>query len=335
MVATIVLNNTNVSNLNNGNNQLVYPFPNSIAFPNHEIAIQSISMYYAWSNINATTLQNNTYYLHWEADDQVSPAYPVGGNYTITMPDGLYEIVTINQFLQFFCIQNGLFMISPSGAYVYFAEWTVNTSKYAIQLNLYPVPSLAYFTSTLSPAGWTLPVANAVTGVGEFAGFPTPVSGNGLIPFVFFKNTTNNYFTNFYKIVGFPSDYSTATDPTAIASLGADNYSVISTTAPQVQPNPTLYIALSNIENNMATPSSIIGVVSPQVNYGELISITPPQFAWNKMLGGTYNNLRLTFLGSDRQPIQLLDPTMTITLVIRDKKDVSLTDAIASASGGK
>ena len=113
------------------------------------------------------------------------------------------------------------------------------------------------------------------------------------------------------------------------------NNSYVSTTAPQVNPNPTLYLAISNIENNMATPSSIIGTISPTVNYGELINITPPQFAWNKLLAGTYNSLRLSILGTDKQPVIILDPTMTLTLVIRDKKDISLTDALNTASGGK
>ena len=85
----------------------------------------------------------------------------------------------------------------------------------------------------------------------------------------------------------------------------------------------------------MATPSSIIGTISPTVNYGELINITPPQFAWNKLLSGTYNSLRLSLLGTNKQPVQLLDPTMTLTLVIRDKKDISLGDALNQASMGK
>jgi hypothetical protein len=118
-------------------------------------------------------------------------------------------------------------------------------------------------------------------------------------------------------------------------SGGEVNASYVSTTAPQVNPNPTLYIAISNIENNMATPSSIIGTISPTVNYGELINITPPQFAWNKLLAGTYNSLRISILGTDKTPVIILDPTMTITLVIRDKKDISLSDALNSASMGE
>ena len=51
MVATVVINQANV--IQDGqNNKLVYNFPSSVAFPNHEIAVQSIVMYYSWQNIN-------------------------------------------------------------------------------------------------------------------------------------------------------------------------------------------------------------------------------------------------------------------------------------------
>jgi hypothetical protein len=40
------------------------------------------------------------------------------------------------------------------------------------------------------------------------------------------------------------------------------------------------------------------------------------------MIDGTYNELRMTFLGSDLQPIKINDPSMTIMLVVRDETDV-------------
>jgi hypothetical protein len=309
MVATIVLNASNIVP-NGQNNQLVYSFPNSVAFPNHEIAIQSVSLYYSWVNINATTLNNNQYQF----------IFPPAGDtpYTVVMPDGLYEIATINQYLQFYCIQNGLYLITSTGSFVYFLEWTVNTSLYAVQLNLYPIPTSA----TATTLGYTQP---------DNATWSYPATA--VIPLVYLSASTLPA-NNFYKIVGFPQAFNMAIAPYEPAD-STINTSYVSTTAPQVNPNPTLYIAISNIENNMATPSSIIGTISPTVNYGELINITPPQFAWNKLLSGTYNSLRISILGTDKQPVIILDPTMTLTLVIRDKKDISLTDALNTASMGK
>ena len=53
---TIVLNSTNIVSGSN-NSSLTYRFPNSVTFDDHQVAVQSVSMYYSWTNINATTLK--------------------------------------------------------------------------------------------------------------------------------------------------------------------------------------------------------------------------------------------------------------------------------------
>ena len=34
------------------NTTLLYKFPNTVSFPNHEIALSSLAMFYAWRNID-------------------------------------------------------------------------------------------------------------------------------------------------------------------------------------------------------------------------------------------------------------------------------------------
>jgi len=94
-------------------------------------------------------------------------------------------------------------------------------------------------------------------------------------------------------------------------------------------------LAISNIANKYAIPNSIIYSLSPSVAFGEQINEYPPQFAWNKLLSGTYNELRLQILGIDFQPLTILDPNMTIVLVIRDTKDLGVSELVNVASGGK
>ena len=312
MVATIVLNQANVIQ-DGANNKLVYNFPNSVSFPNHEIAIQSLYMYYSWENINASPLSNNYFYVYWVTTPYtaVSPAFQTSGAIQVVIPPGLYEIATLNQYLQWFSIKNGYYLINDVGENVYYWEFIVNPALYAVQLNTYPVP-------TSLPTGWTVPTANAVTGTAAFAGFSV---GTAKCPTVYVPLATVN---NFYKIIGFEPGAYPPTNTTT-------NYSVVSQNAPQVQPNPVVFLTLSNIENNYANPSSILGVISPQVGFGELIQEVPPQFAWNKLLPGTYNTLRLSFVGTDKSQITILDPQMTITLVIRDRKDAENT----AVTGGK
>jgi hypothetical protein len=296
MVATIVLNGSNLINSGSGNNTFVYNFPNSVSFPHHEIAVQSVSMYYSWANINDTSLSNNRFTYTWETGGTTT-------TYNVVIPVGLYEIVDINSYLQFVFIQNGHYLINPAGQNVYYAEMIVNPNLYAVQVNTFPIP-------TTLPSGWTSPVG--------FGGFPS----------VAFQ-TTLTFPANFNKIVGFSAGFATAGN-----SNPSSNYSVTSTISPQVQPNANVYIGVSNISNPYAVPNSIIYAISPNVAFGSQIKETPPQFAWNKLLNGTYTQIRLQILGSDLSPLPILDPNMTIILCIRNTKE-SIDTLTQALEGGK
>jgi hypothetical protein len=80
-------------------------------------------------------------------------------------------------------------------------------------------------------------------------------------------------------------------------------------------------VALSNIDNAYAQPSSLIYTIVPSVAVGEIINERPPNFIWNKLIEGTYNELRLTILGTDLAPLKIRDPQITIVLVIRNKTE--------------
>jgi hypothetical protein len=306
MVATIVLNQSNIVPDGN-NNTLVYKFPNSVAFPHHEIAVQNITMYYAWENINSSPLANNTFSYVWVSGTTST-------TYKVVIPAGLYEVSDLNYYLQYVCIQNGTYLINSAGENVYFMEFLVNPNRYAVQINTFPVP-------TSLPTGWTAPVASIPARTAGWVGFPTTTFNPQLtIP------------ANLNAILGF-----TAPVPfqTSLNSGVGTNLSYLSNTSPQVQPNSSVYMAISNIANKYAIPNSIIYSLSPSVAFGEQINEYPPQFAWNKLLSGTYNELRLQILGINYQPIKILDPNMTIVLVIRDTKDLGLQELVSTASGGK
>lgn len=288
MSSTIVINQSNLVSDGN-NNTFTYKFPNSVQFPNHEIAVSSLTMYFSWANIT-TAYQNQTFTYTW-----VVGTTPT--TYTITIPQGLWEISDINNLLQYTMIQNGTYLINTALKNVYYAEFIVNPNSYAIQLNSYPVP-------TSLPFGWTAPIANPATGAVAFPGFPTTTTNVRVqIPST----------SNFYKIVGFSQGFDTG------VSTAGTNLSFLSTTSPQVQPNPSVYVAISNISNQYANPSTIIYSVSPNVGFGEKIIEKPPEFTWNRLLSGTYSEIRLQFLGVDFSPIQLLDPNISVLLCIREK----------------
>lgn len=300
----IVMNASNIVP-DGKNNTLVYDFPNSVVLKDKYIAVSQIVMYYAWFNITST-YTNNTLSYTWT----------VGGvttTYDVVIPDGIYDIKDINAYLQWTMINNGTYLINPSGDNVYYLELLVNATRYAIQLNTFQVP-------TALPVGWSQPA--------NFAGYPAQTF-NPIVTFpqYFYKivgyNPVNNvYFSSNGNV---NNAYVPPTNPTAndyfVAKDGVGTLSYLSNTFPDVQPNSSIYLAISNINNPYAQPSSILYAITPNVAIGEQIIETPPNFMWNKMIDGTYNQLRVQFLGIDKNPIPIKDPNMTIMLTIRDKDE--------------
>ena len=290
----IVLNQNNLVQ-DGQNNKLVYKFPNSVVFKDKFIAVNSISMFYSWFNIT-TTAQNNYFTYTWTSGVTTT-------TYTINIPDGLYEITTINDLIQYNCIQNGTYWINSTGTYIYPIEFLVNPSRYAIQINTFYIP-------TSTPTGYSVPA--------NFAGWPT-TSQNSVITIP----------SNFNIIMGYLAGFATNANvggtfvPSGnyVSKDVANTISYVSTFSPQVQPNNNVLLSVSNVNNPYSQPSSIIYSLNPNVAIGQQISEKPPNFCWNKLIDGTYNELRLTFLGTNLQPLIINDPNMTILLAIRDASE--------------
>lgn len=294
---TVILNQGNIVP-DGQNNKLVYRFPNSVLLNDAYLAVSNVVMYYSWFNITSQ-YSNNVFTYNWINGAGVATTY------TITIPDGLYEIATINQYLQYSFIQNGHYLVDSAGQNVYYAEFLVNPSRYAVQINTFLFP-------TALPVGYTNPAGVA---------FP-PQSFNPVITLP----------ANINKILGYTVGFATNQNlnnayvpPVSkyVSKLANGTLSYISTTAPQVQPNSSVLLNITNIDNYYAQPTGIIYTVVPNVNIGEVISEKPPQLTWNKMINGTYNELRLTILGSDLQPITINDPAMTFIFVIAQKDEIS------------
>ena len=264
------------------NTTLVYKFPNTVSFPNHEIAVSSLSMYYAWRNIDLAQYANNTLTYTWE------DALNVQTTFTITIPNGLYEIADINSYCQFVMIANGHYLVNDLGQNVYFFEFIVNPNLYAIQLNTYQFP-------TALPALWTNPAAVPFPAATFKPQVATPA--------------------NFNLIVGFASTFISDRD-LGVAYPNTDSY--VSTVSPQVQPTPTLILNSSNVSNIYANPSTGIYAVTPNVAIGEIIIEKPPEFTWSKLINGTYSEMRIQFTSPDGLIVPILDPQITVILAIRE-----------------
>jgi hypothetical protein len=196
-------------------------------------------------------------------------------------------------------------LIDATGNNVYYFEMLVNPTTYSIQINTFPVP-------TSLPTNYTAP--------SNWIGYPTTT-----------YNPSLKFLANFNQIIGFSANFTTPLTNTG-SFIGTFNqygtYTVLSTTTPNVQPNSNMLFSVSNINNKYASPSSIIYSLSPNVAIGSQIIEKPPQFSWNKLLAGTYNELRLQLLGNDYKPLNILDKNMTILLAIKNIKDEEVLSLI-------
>lgn len=289
---TLIINSTNLI-LDGQNNKLVYKFPNSVTFKDHYIALSSLQMYYSWFNITSA-LVNNTFSYNWIDNTGVPTTY------TINIPDGVYEIATLNALLQFTFIQNNHYLISSTGDNVYYAEFIVNPSRYAVQINTFLFP-------TALPVGFTAPVGLT---------FP-PQSFNPIITLPAQINQIFGYVAGFATNQNLNNAYVPPVSP-YVSKLANGTLSYISTTAPNVQPNSSVLLNMSNIDNDYSQPTGIIYTIVPSVAIGEVINEKPPAFIWNKLINGTYNELRMNILGKDLAPLKVNDPSMVFVLVIRE-----------------
>lgn len=291
---TIIFNSTNLVQ-DGQNNKLVYRFPNSVQFPDSYISLSQAQLYYSWFNITQQ-LGNNTFSYIW-LDNAGTPT-----TYNVIIPDGLYEIETLNQYLQYIFIANGHYLVNSGGENVYYAEFILNPSRYAVQINTY------LFPATL-PVGWTNPAGLVFPYTNTFN--PSIIIPSNInVIFGFTGGVTTNINLN--------NTYVPPVGSSTISKNGAGTLSYLSTTAPEVQPNSVCILNISNIDNKYAQPTGTCYSITPSVAIGELINEKPVNYIWNKLIPGTYNEIRINLLGSDLNPLLIRDPAMTFVFVIRE-----------------
>jgi hypothetical protein len=272
----IILNSNNLVQGIAANNVYEYTFPRTADFRRTKIAVGSLSIYYSWFNI-LSSLGNNTYSI-------VFPTNAGTTTITITMPDGFYDISSVNSYLQSQFIANGLYLVDGDGNNVYYAEFVTNGNYYTVQFNSYPVPT-ALPAGYSNPAGMTFPVAAE-----------TPqlvVAAN-----------------DFRYIIGFEA----GTYPSVVQ---ATNYSVDSTFTPQVSPVQSMIMLCDLLGNQYANPNTVLFSFSPaNTQFGSLIDIKPAEYSFTQVVDGSYNKFRITFVDQSFNALQINDTNLVITLLL-------------------
>lgn len=242
-----------------------------------------IARHESWRAITAQR-QNNSLKIVW-------PTASTTTTYSITLPDGTYSASDINNYLQYWSIQNNLYLINnTTGTNYYFISCAENPSSYAIQFTMQPVKNISGYT----PAG----------------SFPTlPVTA--YTPQLQIDNSA------FGTIIGFSSGTYPAAQQTSV-------YAVNSNLVPQLDPTAAVIVTCSNLYNPIASNNQILHTfTSAGVEYGQLITTSQAQGLAYTPMQGTNSELTLSFLDQNMIPLGIIDNNLCIRLLIRPRKSNS------------
>lgn len=288
-ISSIILNENNLNQtLNTFNvatqsapyNRFYLNIPNGVSLKDHQIAIQKINTYYSFPNISSTNYQAAT--IEWD----------IGGVYNafewnLTSNYNYSTVAELNNALQQFCIENGLYLINGSDN-VYFLTLIANPNSYGIDLTLYPVP--------LSAGSYTEP--------GNFAGYPSVST----TPKIMFKSAFN-------EIVGFP--YGIEYDGGATQTTWTSQFS------PQLSPVSSILVSCNLAHNQLAlngSSSVMTTFTTKDTVFGSSISIEPNNIIWFDINANVSSLLIIEFFDQNYNRLNLLDPQTTIQLLIRKKE---------------
>jgi hypothetical protein len=275
-VNPVLITGNNVVEGSNGA-QYLYRFPFSAArFKDHETALGGLPVYYSWQNVE-TRFNNQTFRYSWVD----------GQTYTVTYPEGHYDVSDLNSCFQSVTLSNGHYLVDDTGDNVYDLELVSNEVYYSLVLNAYPLPPAL-------PQGWSNPASAALP-----VSPRTPqwvVLANG------FRDTTG------VEAGVYP------------ATPQATSFSQRSTKTPQISPVQSVVTQCSLLKNKYANPQTNLASFSTQgVQYGSTTDVRPSEYAFCPVQGGQASDFTVTLCDQNLTPLRVLDSNLVLTLYTRKK----------------
>lgn len=244
------------------------------------LCMYQYGIYNSTYNISSK-LGNNTYQIKW-VDGTV---------YNCTMPDGYYDFSAINLNIQYNLVKNKLYLQNTTNAsqVLYYISVSANTIQYASEININYLPStLPTGYSIPTGATWTLPVS---------AMYPQLILSSGLRKLFGFKEQTS-----------FPLSQSAGSTPV--------NVGFISDTFPILSPIFTYMLTCNMISSNVSPVPTLFYQIPLTKSFGSLISETVIDQTGLSINSSIYNFIEITLLDQDYNTLSLIDPELTISVVI-------------------
>jgi len=277
---TVALNSSNLES--NGYNNLY-----SISFPSGfnvdqrtSIAVASVSLYFSWFNITAAIGNNRI--------DLIFPTSSTDLTIQVTIPDGYYSAVTLNQYLQSVQIANGCYMVDSNGNYIYYVDLSTNATYYGLEFVLTNIP-------TAAPAGYT----------SHFATLPATTLTPQIV-----------IYDNLSTFLGITAGTYPATKQSSATSK-------LSTVAPAVDQVQSIILSCDAIDNKLASRPSLLYSFPVNGSFGGLITANPNEYFYMSPKIGNVPKISIELLDQNYRKIAMLDTNVLITLIIKKQKYLS------------
>ena len=258
--------------------------PSVVDLSDYDVAVGQAYLYYSWYSISSAN-QNNTYQF-------VYPTSAGSTTYTVVIPDGAYNISDLNAHLQYFCIQNGLYITNN----------TTGLNTYYLSFQLSPTAYNAQFISTALPT--SLP-AGYTSG-----GMTFPASANQA-PQLIIAAAPNS----FRFIVGMNA----GTYPSS-PTISGSTYTKPSDFTPAVNPISAIQVRLNCVFNPFSGNSNLVHVFTNRgAAFGAQIDASPLQLQFVPCQG-SHKELTLSFADQLGNPMNILDPALTFKLLFKKRK---------------
>jgi hypothetical protein len=318
MALNLILNNKNLVPNIASQNVFQYNFPaGSLTVPEGAtMTINQITIPYSWRNISAS-LGNNTFTYYIPNSSNVQTAY------NVVLPDGFYLVSDINTYLQSVLKSNGHYWYNLTNTgtanptIIYPISISTNVSLYTSTIVSTTIPTSATVVSTF---GTGYVKADGAGGSTTWAG-GYPTSGNQYASLTF--PTTSSTTQTIANLLGFSSVALGTTfyppQATTTASSTTANGNSLSA-QPQFAPKGSLVNGVVVRCNLVSNPTSIYNDVLDSfpifATYGSNINYLPISINDMRLKAGKYSSLQITFNDDNFNTLNILDPTVLISLII-------------------
>ena len=294
-----------------GNTLVVY-FPEVQRFNQAEMALANLTLYFSWFNIQAS-FGNNVLQYNWPN---------AGGTlttYTVTFPDGFYQINDLNSYFEAQQVLNGTYLQSGTSGVgptatspVYFLSFVINPTYYRTTLSVTLLPNAA----TAATDGYTVPSGYAPAAGGALP--PANTWPQLVVPVTNApagSNTPGLYSTS--KTLGFsPGLYPPNGQSTAVTL-----YNLNGQFPPIIESTNNIYLVCDLLIQTGITnyPQVLSSFGFTGVSFGSEILIEPKWPLFVPIADATRGQMTLRFTDENLVPLNMQDPHVTMTLLIRGR----------------